>query len=66
MKIKIHAPQPEHTASSDTIFIQIYMDAFRGSRGVKKSDFFLKRIKMLSSCAKIAPQKAQTSENPQN
>ena len=42
-----------HTASSDTIFIQIYMDAFPW---FKKIRFFL-QITLLSSWANIAPKR---------
>ena len=41
----------QHTAGSDTIFIQIYIDAPPGVTGVSKT--FL-QIKLLNSCAKIA------------
>ena len=48
-----------HTASSDTIFVQIYIDALQGvpAECVKKSDFFILQIKLLSFCAKIAPKR---------
>ena len=46
-----------HTAGSDTIFIQIYMDALPGVPGVSKNQIFFLQIKLLSSCAKIAPKR---------
>ena len=46
-----------HTASSDTIFIQIYMDAPPGVPGVSKNQNFFLQIKLLSSCAKIDPKR---------
>ena len=44
-----------HTVRSDTIFIQIYMDAPQGVPGVSK------KIKLLSSCAKIEPKHKEYS-----
>ena len=46
-----------HTAGSDTIFIQIPMDAPPGVLGVSKNQKFFLQIKLLSSCAKIAPKR---------
>ena len=47
-----------HTAGSDTIFIQIYMDALQGLPGVSKSQISLQ--------IKDCPKKAQTLKNRQN
>ena len=45
-----------HTASSDTIFVQIYMDSPPGVPGVSKNQiFFFSQIKLLSFCANIVP-----------
>jgi hypothetical protein len=44
-----------HTASSDTNFIQIYMDRPPGILGVSKNQILQR--KLLSSCAKIAPKR---------
>ena len=44
-----------HTASSDTIFIQITMDTPAGVPGVSKNHNFFLQINMLRSCAKIEP-----------
>ena len=46
-----------HTASSDNIFVQIYMDALPGVPGVSKNQNFFLQIKLLSFCAKIAPER---------
>ena len=46
-----------HTAGSDTIFVQIYMDPPPGVPGVSKNQIFFSQIKLLSFCANIAPQK---------
>jgi hypothetical protein len=46
-----------NTAGSDTIFIQIYMDAPPGVPGVSKNQKYFLPIKLLSSCAKIAPKR---------
>jgi hypothetical protein len=46
--------QPEHTAGLDNIFIQIYMDV---PHGVSKNQIFFYKIKLLSSCAMIAPKR---------
>jgi hypothetical protein len=43
-----------HTAGSDTIFVQIYMDALPGVPRVSKNQIFFLQIKLLSFCAKIA------------
>jgi hypothetical protein len=43
-----------HTAGSDTIYVQIYMDALPGVPGVSKNQIFFLQIKLLSFCAKIA------------
>jgi hypothetical protein len=51
-----------HTASSDTIFIQIYMDAPPGVPGVSKNEIFFVEIKLLSSCAKIDPKRQNLSK----
>ena len=52
----IHRVQ-KHTASLDTIFIQIYMDTLPGVPGVSKIQNFFLQIKLLSFCAKIAPKR---------
>ena len=41
-----------HTAGSDTIFVQIYMDALPGVPGVSKNQIFFLQIKLLSSWAR--------------
>ena len=46
-----------HTAGSDTIFIQIHMDAPPGVPGVSKIHKNMVQIKLLSSFAKIAPKR---------
>ena len=46
-----------HTAGSDTIFIQIYMDALTRVSGVSKNQNFFLQIKLLSFCATIAPKR---------
>ena len=46
-----------HTAGSDTIFVQIYMDARPGVPGVSKNQNFFLQIKLLSFCAKTAPKR---------
>ena len=47
----------KHTAGSDTIFVQIYMDPPPGVPGVSKNQNFFSQIKLLSFCANIAPKK---------
>ena len=46
-----------HTAGLDTIFIQIYMNGPQGSQGCQKIRIIFLQIKLLSSCAKIAPKR---------
>ena len=46
-----------HTAGSDTIFIQIYMNALPRVSGVSKNQNFFLQIKLLSFCTKIAPKR---------
>ena len=46
-----------HTAGSDTIFVQIYMDPPPGVPGVSKNQIFFSQIKLLSFCANIAPKR---------
>ena len=46
-----------HTAGSDIIFVQIYMDPPPGVPGVSKNQNFFSQIKLLSFCANIAPKK---------
>ena len=43
-----------HTAGSDTIFVQIYMDTPPGVPGVSKNQKKISQIKLLSFCANIA------------
>ena len=43
-----------HTASSDTIFVQIYMDPPPGVPGVSKNQIFFSQIKLLRFCANIS------------
>ena len=50
----------EHTAGSDTIFIQIYMDALPGVPGVSKNQNFFTNETV--DC----PKKTQTLKNCQN
>jgi hypothetical protein len=45
-----------HSRFGHYFYSNLYGRALRGPRGVKKSDFFL-QIKLLSSCAKIAPKR---------
>ena len=46
-----------HTAGSEPIFVQIYMDPPPGVQGVSKNQIFFSQIKLLSFCANIAPKK---------
>ena len=46
-----------HTAGSDTIFVQIYMDPPPGVPGVSKNQIFFSQMKLFSFCAKIAPKR---------
>ena len=50
-------PYIYHTAGSDTIFVQIYMDPPPGVPGVSKNQNFFSQIKLLSFCARIAPKR---------
>ena len=54
--VEFHGPRG-HTVGSDTIIIQIYMGALPGVPGVSKNHNFFLQIKLLSSCAKIAPKR---------
>ena len=47
----------DHTACSDTIFVQIYIDALPRVPGVSKNQIFFLQMKMFSFCAKIAPRR---------
>ena len=50
--------QLHFTARSDTIFIQIYMDAPPGVPEVSKNKIFL-QIKLLSFCSNIEPKRKE-------
>ena len=46
-----------HSRFGHYFYSNLYGRAPRGPRGVKKSDLFFLQIKLLSSCAKIAPKR---------
>ena len=46
-----------HTAGSDTIFVQIYMDTLPGFPGMSKIHKNMLQIKVLRFCARIAPKR---------
>ena len=50
----IQKGESSHTAGSDTIFVQIYMNALPGVPGVLKNQIFFSQIKLLSFCTNIA------------
>ena len=58
---QLHNLIQTHTASSDTIFIQIYMDVLPGVSGVSKIHKNMLLIKVLSCCARIAPKRHKQS-----